>query len=295
VSLIREVLGRDFTPDEKAALEEDRKRSYELEPFDDRTLLKWSEERGDWPKPSSEVLEQRRRERDARWAGEDEERCLRTIENAVPKRSYVTATSPQLIETDAIKTALAFVADPNMTFLVLAGGVGVGKTTASVRAALEAERVAVRNNRHSGGIRLSFIAAAEIGKAAGYNDESRKVWGDLERCGFLIIDDLGTEHADKSGWFASAFDGLINTRYAECRRTIITTNLDIATFKATAGERILDRIRECGQFYTVPGESLRKNPTIKVPVAGAASPDSPPPNRPPAFVSKKSRSAIDEL
>lgn len=86
--------------------------------------------------------------------------------------------------------------------------------------------------------------------------------GTLDRIakgGVLVIDDLGVEFNDTKGNFRSRLDELLDARYANYRRTIITTNLNAGEFKARYGERIVDRIREAGgdAFHEFKGQSLR--------------------------------------
>lgn len=130
-----------------------------------------------------------------------------------------------------------------LRYLVLSGGVGVGKTVAAAYAAtfnrgavVPAPHLAQRLDpwKHEvdrGVVRLSL------------------------RVPLLVIDDLGTEAADNAR-FAQAFTDAIDARQ-DHGRTLITTNLTGAQFKSRYDARIVDRIRHQGRFVELKGESLR--------------------------------------
>lgn len=91
--------------------------------------------------------------------------------------------------------------------------------------------------------------------------EQRKSATVLERvrtCRVLVLDDLGWEHADKSGYVLSAFIGLLDDRIQDELRTVVTTNLNEAKFRSRYGEAMHDRIRGYGVWCDVPeGRSMR--------------------------------------
>jgi DNA replication protein DnaC len=74
----------------------------------------------------------------------------------------------------------------------------------------------------------------------------------------LVIDDLGAEYQDAKGFFGSLLDEIIDARYTHKLPTVITSNLDAASFKARYGVRIVDRIREAGRFVGCGDKSLRR-------------------------------------
>lgn len=127
---------------------------------------------------------------------------------------------------------------------VLAGSAGCGKTVAATWWCI---------NRMP--YRAKFGRAAEFAVSSRYNQEQRDWWLSADA---LVLDDLGAEFVDAKGSFASDLDGLIDSFYADKRKLIITTNCDATAFKARYGERIADRIRECGKFITIGGESMRR-------------------------------------
>ena len=85
-------------------------------------------------------------------------------------------------------------------------------------------------------------------------------------CRTLVIDDLGVENTPvvKFGTPCNVLEEAIDRRYrqaftAESKHTIITTNLSDEALQRKYGHRILDRMDEMFEFYTIQGESLRRN------------------------------------
>ena len=78
----------------------------------------------------------------------------------------------------------------------------------------------------------------------------------------MVIDDLGIEYLDKNGNFLQRLDELLDERYSNFRKTIITTNLNADAFKDRYGERVADRMREGftwgGGFIELADDSMRK-------------------------------------
>jgi DNA replication protein DnaC len=100
-----------------------------------------------------------------------------------------------------------------------------------------------------------FLSSARLSRWPKYDDGAM---GRLLQTGRLVVDDMGVEFIDERGAYQSLLDEVINDRYANRRPTLLTTNLDAESFKARYGERIADRIRECGKFVSVGAASMRK-------------------------------------
>ena len=196
----------------------------------------------------------------------------------VPRKDLSLIIEGNLKPTKAIKAVSSFYSSPR-TLLVLSGAKGCGKTLAASwcvvegcppsreavaryegqRALYDLERMIPGHGLHEprppAKIPGRFIDVARLSRISRYKDEEI---GPLESAAILVIDDLGMEFADAKGSFLATLDGLINSRYAEQLRTVITTNLPAQEFKARYGERIADRIREAGSFVGLGGEkSLR--------------------------------------
>lgn len=157
--------------------------------------------------------------------------------------------------TAAVESAREFISG-SRTLLVLAGGTGCGKTVAGC--------VAIDEYLQRDGYRFRrvgrFVKAIDLVRAGTFDAE---FWEGHERSPLLVIDDLGTEPLDEKGWALANLAALIDKRYDACRKTILTTNLDVARFKArycNDGGRLADRIREAGAFIEFDGKSLRGQP-----------------------------------
>lgn len=125
---------------------------------------------------------------------------------------------------------------PRDSVVVLAGGVGIGKTTAA----------------------LSWLACAP-GRpwfATARKWAASPPWSrDWESARVAVLDDLGTEDLDNR--FRARFDDLIAFYHGQLRGLVITTNLHAGAFKARYGPRVESRIHEAGVFLALDGQDLR--------------------------------------
>ena len=132
---------------------------------------------------------------------------------------------------------------------ILSGGVGVGKSVAAawwLSRALEA---------HDGRAWMRWVNAHHLARMASF--DWHYLLDEVEMVDFLVLDDLGIEYLDGKGWLSSALDSIIYQRHGNRRLTVATTNLGARAFTARYGERIADRLRECGTFIEIAGCSLR--------------------------------------
>lgn len=159
-----------------------------------------------------------------------------------------------------------------VTIVVLAGEKGCGKTAAAARWAYTRSQTAAR-----------FLRAAEFFRSSRYarDGEARTLTRDeLLREPALVLDDLGAEYADDRGSYRVDFDELLDRFYADRRALVITTNIayatprqrdearrrnpeisaDAPTFADRYGERVTDRLRECGRWVASSAASLRGRP-----------------------------------
>jgi DNA replication protein DnaC len=80
---------------------------------------------------------------------------------------------------------------------------------------------------------------------------------DLTNKEYLLIDDIG---AEKNSDFVQEFlYTVINKRYENMNRTVLTTNLSLDEFKERYGARILSRIAEMCVLVELKGEDRRLN------------------------------------
>ncbi len=148
-------------------------------------------------------------------------------------------------------------------FALLMGGVGTGKSVAAASLFLRLSKPKV--------VHLSSVGTFEVdgwGWGQGERVRAHELAGmsyfgadraraqRLESVRLLAIDDLGAELL--SDGFKAQLDALLDARHDAELRTVITTNLDGATFKARYGERIADRIRQDGQPISTGTVSMRK-------------------------------------
>ena len=131
--------------------------------------------------------------------------------------------------------------ESGQTLLLLAGGVGIGK---SVAAAYAIKRTPGR-----------WFAAPDMPQLQGY-ERAREVDA-LMRPRLLVIDDLGAEYADRNEWARTQLRTLICKRHDEGARTVITTNLNAAAWKEYADARLIDRLGT-GTVKTIGGASMRR-------------------------------------
>ncbi len=193
----------------------------------------------------------------------------------VPAKDIERIHSGDMKETSAMSECRSFLADGDR-ILVLSGERGCGKTTAAAwllsqelegpRSYEEALRLIpmsasaeswgrpyLDRTPRRGGPSV-FVDVSKLARLSRYRSDDMDP---LEEALLLVIDDLGMEYADEKGSFLSTLDGLFNARYAAQLYTVITTNLPAKAFKARYGERIADRIRECGRFVELSDKSLR--------------------------------------
>jgi len=184
------------------------------------------------------------------------------VDRGIPMKDVEAILGGTLKDTAALNVARGWFAHPGLTVLVLSGTRGCGKTTAaSWCVAQEPPRDPLRGDRWFARPASErrywaplFVDVTRLQRASRYDQE--QMWP-FERAAVLAIDDLGLEYADVKGSFTALFDGLFNARYANEMKTVITTNLTAADFKARYGERVADRIRECGRFVELNDPSLR--------------------------------------
>lgn len=129
--------------------------------------------------------------------------------------------------------------------LLLSGGVGCGKSVAAAYAIFRA--------------RGRWLYAPNITKVASFGDEQAQVMAKLRTAKLLVVDDLGSEFSQTTGWGRTELANLIVDRYEDALRTVITTNLDAKAWRGYADERLRDRLGgKFGQAVVVGGKSRRR-------------------------------------
>jgi DNA replication protein DnaC len=155
------------------------------------------------------------------------------------------------IKADETAAAIGYVSDwpggehdpeRQRTILVLSGPPGCGKTVAAAWWALRRTDAP------------TFIRASAFAASSRYDRETRKA---LLKASALVLDDLGAEYADANGSHIVDLDELVDTFYGDRKPLLITTNCDNTRFTERYGERVIDRIRECGDFVGAGVKSMR--------------------------------------
>lgn len=204
-----------------------------------------------WEQRDREVAEQRAQDaaelehlRMATRAGE-----LR--DNGFPEM-FVASALGELADTDAMRHARKFVYLPRK-LLVLAGGVGVGKTTAAAWVALKGQDP-----------RPGFMRISELERRGRY-DKKLDEW--LRDKTSLVIDDVGAEVLDGKGVFRSLMDEVVDTFYSNRRTLVMTTNLrprrkdsaEQEQFLERYGDRVWSRLNQLGVWGDCGTRDLRKD------------------------------------
>jgi DNA replication protein DnaC len=139
-------------------------------------------------------------------------------------------------------------------WLVLSGDLGTGKTGLTIglvkRALSEGRSALFRPFVEL----LSDIKATFRTRDASGPDEADMMRA-LKTVEVLALDDLGAERA--TGWAQERLFEVLNHRYNERRRTILTTNLGPVEMADHLGDRIVSRIDGMGWIYAIEGPNLR--------------------------------------
>ena len=144
---------------------------------------------------------------------------------------------------------------PPQPWLILAGDVGVGKTglaISAVKLALAAGRSALFRPFVE---LLSDIKATYRTRDASAADEA-DLMAALKSTEVLALDDIGA--ARVTGWAQERLFEILNHRYNERRRTILTTNLGAAELGERLGDLIVARINGMGHLIAILGPNLRE-------------------------------------
>lgn len=202
--------------------------------------------------------------------------------------------SGRVERTHVYQTACDFLAspDPKVRFLLVCGGVGTGKTLASLAAAFaeareDAERWAsaidawephdwarrplvVERARSAEELVRAMLPSSPLTASVGAWKASQlpqlwQPWSDERAEGreaadrgvrVLVIDDLGCEL--DSSRFHAAFGELVEERQGGGRKTILTTNLLPREIRPRYGDRIADRLNHLGALVVARGETRRR-------------------------------------
>lgn len=155
--------------------------------------------------------------------------------------------------TEALALVQRWLPDESLTWLVMCGDKGIGKTVAATWAVRE---VCARGK--SGAVKR----ATEVAKLSQFDAGKAELdW--LKRVDLLVVDDFGTELLND--YARSVWSELLDYRHEFYGRTIITSNLfwlpkgDKPGLSDRLGERIVDRVHQAGRVQQLQAErSLRR-------------------------------------
>lgn len=205
-----------------------------------------------WAQRDREVAEQRAEDAAALEQRRMAARSGELRDNGFPEM-FVTAALGKLDDTIAMRFAQQFVHLPRK-LLVLAGGVGAGKTTAAAWVALKGQDP-----------RPGFLRISELERRGRY-DKRLDEW--LKDKTSLVIDDVGAEVLDGKGVFRSLMDEVVDIFYSNRRTLVMTTNLrpskqdkdEEDQFYERYGERVWSRVSQLGVWGDCGTRDLRRGP-----------------------------------
>lgn len=166
--------------------------------------------------------------------------------NEFRERGFPLRALEAAAKADEARSAVARAAkwDPSEdSMLVLSGPAGCGKTVAAVWWAWTRAP------------RPLFLRSTTLAASSRYDREERASWLGAKS---LVLDDLGTEYADSKGNYQVDLDELFDVFYGDRKPLLVTTNCTKDEFAQRYGVRVMDRLRECGSWFSINAESLRR-------------------------------------
>lgn len=158
----------------------------------------------------------------------------------IPRRLARTLTA--LRDTPAMSGARAWL-ESEKHWLVLGGGVGVGKSVAAAFA------LAASPGKGAWLTASGFVAT--LGGFEGQRECER-----IKHLDVVVVDDFGTEHL--SEFAASVFHEVLAARHENENRTILTHNLRRDVLRQRLGSRLADRVASDCVYVECGGASLRQ-------------------------------------
>lgn len=137
--------------------------------------------------------------------------------------------------------------------LVLTGGPGTGKTHLACAVANAVMQ------EHLGAVAFGTVATLLRHIKDTYrkdaNRSEQSAIDDLVRPDLLVVDEVGVQVGSEHEKLLM-FE-VLNSRYQECRPTILISNLSAGELEAFLGQRVMDRYRECGSVLGFDWQSHR--------------------------------------
>jgi DNA replication protein DnaC len=168
----------------------------------------------------------------------------RMLELGIGSRTAESLVDPK--ETQALREAKAWT---DGWALVLIGGVGSGKTVAA--AWLASDALGKKQT-------VEWVATLQASRSSAFGPESEARERAWMRADLLVVDDAGAEFASDA--WRSILAAVLDARWGNNLRTVITSNLKLAELKERLGARTMDRIAQDGRVVACGDVSLRRAP-----------------------------------
>lgn len=204
---------------------------------------------------AQKAANEERKEREARERQAELERSFRR--SGIPERFMGKSFANYLADTPAksraLKAAQRFAdSEDGGLSMILCGKPGTGKT--HLACAIAAAKIAARKTAAF----MTAVGAVRYVRSTYRKDaemtESEAI-GNLCTVDLLVLDEVGVQHGSEHEKMI-LFD-VINDRYANCRGTILLSNLSAEDLQGYLGDRIMDRFREGGVVIAFDWESHR--------------------------------------
>lgn len=158
---------------------------------------------------------------------------------------YALASLDDLVP-EVRETIERYLSDDRALTMVLAGGVGLGKTHAAY---------AIGNwYMARGGVWCEAYTVYDL-LANLRPDGDPYTLDRVTNCGVLVLDDLGATKA--SPWAVETLTFILDQRVSRRRRTIVTTNVSEPELRAVWEDRLIDRMRDRSVVHLFHGKSRR--------------------------------------
>lgn len=165
-------------------------------------------------------------------------------------------------DTPALRQARRWKEQSELPWLLMLGDPGTGKTVAAAWVLAQHLRAHPPEWIPGGGPKTTpkamFVRASTLARLSAYDAKDREWFEDCCKTRLLVLDDLSAEYL--SDVAKALFDELLDTRYGNARRMVLTSNLSAELFKERYGDRLWDRLKQVATVYGTGKQSLRKKP-----------------------------------
>lgn len=152
--------------------------------------------------------------------------------------------------------------------LVMHGPTGTGKTFAACRLVSSPRFDPFREDighgrvfsRHESMPGALYVRAYDLAREIMREQFGKPsiVLGWIENCPIIVIDDLGREPSDSSGYMVAGIIDLMFRRFDRLQRTVVATNLDRQKISQRYGSAIEDRMRAHGVVSTLSASDYQR-------------------------------------